>query len=385
MAWEKVVGQKRVIQTLNRSLVSGRISHAYLFYGPEGTGKRAVAFGLAAARQCAAPIDGAACGTCNSCRKTEKGIHPDIHVLIPTIKDAPISDLTARLQALAEDPYSTVDFQRRPSMEESGGSTNKQVFYSVETVHESLRRAMSFHPVEGKYRVAVIIDADKMRTEAANAFLKLLEEPGRNTVFILTTDRVDHVIPTILSRCQQVRFEPLEVEDIARALVQREYADITTAAVLARMADGSLSRAIELAASDELPLVREEVLDYLRLSFKGRSDLVTAMVDKLAAKGREHTKFMLMVALGIIRDLMLISEAKRPELIVNVDQAAALAMFVQNLPGARITDMVEAVERTSYLIERNVNTRLTLISLSIVLRDAMHGKRSAGIMMDLAV
>lgn len=385
MAWKNVVGQKRVVQTLNRSLVSGRIAHAYLFYGPEGTGKRAVAFGLATALQCAAQVDGMACGTCNSCRKAEKGIHPDIHVLLPTITDVSTSDLTARLQALAEDPYATVDFQRRPSMEEAGGSTNKQVFYSVETVHESLRRAMSFHPVEGKYRVAVVIDADKMRTEAANAFLKLLEEPGGNTVFILTTDRVDHVIPTILSRCQKVRFEPLEIEDIAEALAQREYADGTTAAVLARMADGSLSRAIELAASDELPLVREEVIDYLRLSFQGRNDLVTAMVDKLATRGREHTKFLLMVALGIIRDLMLISDAKRPDLIVNIDQAATLARFVTNLPNARISDMVEAVEKTSYLIERNVNTRLTLISLSIVLRDAMHGRRSGGIMMDLAV
>ncbi len=385
MAWENVVGQERVIHALNRTLSSGRIAHAYMFYGPEGVGKRAVAFALAQALQCATPTNGVACGACNACHKAKKGIHPDIHVLIPTIKDVDNDDLSSRLRALAEDPYATVDFQRRPSMEGSGGSTNKQVFYSVEMVNTSLRREMSYHPVEGRYRVAVIIDADKMRADAANAFLKLLEEPGDKTVFILTTDRVDHVIPTILSRCQQMRFEPLEVDDIAKSLVERDIADPNTAGVLARMADGSLSRAIELAANEELPQVREQVLDFLRLSFKGRGDLIVAKVDQLTAGGREHTKFLLTVALGIIRDLMLLTEAGSSHLIVNVDQEETLIRFVNNLPDARISDMVEAIERTCHLVERNVNTRLVLISLSIVLRAAMRGERTAGIVTDLAV
>ena len=388
MAWNNVIGQERVVHTLNRALSSGRVAHAYIFHGPEGVGKRAVAFGLAQALQCLQPADGAACGACNACHKAQKGIHPDIHVLMPTTTDPSHKDIAARLQAMAEDPYATVDFRRRPSMEGGKATSNKQVFYSIDekkepTLLRRAMRAMSFHPVEGKYRVVIVIDADMMRKEAANAFLKLLEEPGDNTVFVLTTDRVDHVLPTILSRCQQMRFETLAADEIAAALVQRDYADPKTAAVLARMADGSLSRAIEFAASDELPQVREQVLDFLRLSYKGRGDFITPMVDQISAQGREYTKFLLVVALGIIRDLMLISDADSPEMIVNVDQKEALTKFVHNLKDARIVDMIEAIERTIPLIERNVNTRLALISLSIVLGNAMKGIRSEGIVTEL--
>jgi len=365
-------------------MLSGRIAHAYLFYGPDGVGKRAAAFALAKVLQCDAPVEGDACGVCGPCQKAQKGLHPDIHTLIPTTKDAAHTDISARLQALAQDPYAIVDFQRRPSMDSDAVSSNKQVFYSSDMVNESLRRPMSFHRVEGKYRVAIIIDADKLRTDAANAFLKLLEEPGEKTVFILTTDRIDHLLPTILSRCQQMRFEALTVEDIAQALVDRKLADHTSAAVLARMADGSLGKAIEFAGSEELPMVREQVMDFLRLSFQGRGDVVTAHIDQMSRLGREHTKFLMVVTLGILRDLMLLTQANSPELIVNVDEMDTLQKFATNLPDARISDMIEAVEQTSYLIQRNVNTRLALITLSTVLASAMIGDRTPGIITSLA-
>ena len=384
MSWNTVVGQERVINTLKRTLVSGRIAHAYLFHGPDGVGKRAAAFALGKALQCEALIDGDACGVCGPCNKAQKGLHPDIHVWMPTIKDAAHDDIAARLQALALNPYDRVDFQSRPSLDGGPKASNKQVFYSVEMMNTVLRRAMSFHRVEGKYRVAIVLDADKLRKEAANAFLKLLEEPGDNTVFILITERVDHLLPTILSRCQQVRFDSLSVEDISGALVNWHQQAPVTADVLARMADGSLSRALELANTDELTLVRDEVIDFLRQSVGGKADVIVPMVEDMSRKGREHTKFLLLVCLGILRDLMLISDAKCPELIVNVDQIDLFTRFVNNLPNARIPAMIEAVEQTSYMIERNVNTRLALISLSRVLEAAMNGDRQASVRTSLS-
>lgn len=379
----KIVGQERVVHTLKRTLESGRIAHAYIFHGPDGVGKKAAAFALARALQCLAPIGGEACNECGPCSKALKGLHPDIHVLMPTTKDASHDDISSRLVAMAADPYLIVDFQRKPSLDGASSASNKQVFYSVEMVNESLRRPMSYHRVEGKYRIAIILDADKLRTDAANAFLKLLEEPGGNTVFILTTDRIDHILPTILSRCQQMRFDTLSSEEITAALIERDLVDQQSGPVIARMADGSLSRALDLAGSEELPLVRDEVLHFLRISFQGRGDVVTSVVDSMSGLGREHTKFFLLVMLGTLRDLFLLSETGSSELIVSVDQSETLRKFVDNLPDARIDYMIEAVEQVSYLIERNVNTRLALISLSRVISNAMKGER-AEIMTSLA-
>ncbi len=376
MQHSNIVGQERVVHTLKRTLVSGRVAHAYIFHGPDGVGKKAAAFALARALQCVSLVDGEACNVCGPCSKALKGLHPDIHVLMPTTNDATHDDISARLMALAQDPYVIVDFQRRPTLDGTATSSNKQVYYSVEMVNESLRRPMSFHRVEGEYRVGIILDADKMKTEASNAFLKLLEEPGSKTVFILTTDRIDHILPTILSRCQQMRFDTLSVAEITEALMQRDLVDEQSGPVIARMADGSLSRALDLAGSEELPLVRDEVLSFLRLSFQGRGDVVTSAVDSLSSMGREHTKFFLLVMLGILRDLFLLSGAQSTELIVNVDQIETLSKFVGNLPDARIDYMIEAVEQVSYLLERNVNTRLALIALSRVLSNAMRGDRA---------
>ena len=139
-----------------------------------------------------------------------------------------------------------------------------------------------------------------------------------------------------------------------------------------------------LSGSEELPLVREDVMDFLRQSYLGRGDVIIPLVDAMSSRGREHTKFLLLICLGLLRDLMLIADANSPELIVNVDQADVLTKFVTKLSDARIPEMIEAVEQTSYLIERNVNVRLALISLSRVLAVAMRGDRNAKVTTSLA-
>ena len=136
-------------------------------------------------------------GRCLACTKVGRLLHPDVHVLLPAPKDADTDDLRARLETLAKNPYATVDFVRRPSLDDPAKTSNKQAFYPVARINDELRRAMSYRPVEGRYKVAIMTDADLLRTEAANAFLKLLEEPAPQTVFILITSRPDRLLPTI--------------------------------------------------------------------------------------------------------------------------------------------------------------------------------------------
>jgi DNA polymerase-3 subunit delta' len=384
MAINSIIGQHRVQDALRRMLSSGRVAHALLFHGPEGTGKLAGALAMARALQCSDPVEGDACGGCPACLKSAKGLHPDIHVLMPITKDTDDNERSQRIQKVWEDPYQPADMQSLPSLSGKGGSSNLQIWYRIEHIQEWLRRPMSYHRVEGRYRVAILIGAERIREDAANAFLKLLEEPGKQSVFILITDRVDHLLPTILSRCQQIRFDPLETSDIAHAMEVRG-APPPLAAMLARMSGGSLRRAIALSGNEDLLSAREDVITFLRKSFQGRGDTVVSMVDYMSRSGRESVKFQLSVLLGILRDLLLLQYTGQSGLLVNLDQLDTLQRFAANLPDARIEDMIEAVEQTLFLVERNVNVRLALVALSRSLQAAMRGDGSSAIQLDLAV
>lgn len=383
MAIDSIIGQHRVRDALRRMLSSGRVAHAYLFHGPEGTGKLAGALALARALQCSDPVSGDACGQCAACVKTAKGLHPDIHVLMPVTKDTDDNERSQRIQKVWEDPYQPADMESLPSLTGKGDASNKQIWYRIENIHEWLRKPMSYHRVEGRYRVAILIGAERIREEAANAFLKLLEEPGKQSVFILITDRVDHLLPTILSRCQQIRFDPLSSEEIAAAMEDRGAAP-GLSMMLARMSGGSVRKAIALAGNEDLLSTREEVLDYLRESFRGHGDKVVTMVDRLSRPGREAVKFQLSILLSLLRDLLLLQHTGQSDLLVNLDQMEALQNFVSKLPDARIETMIEAVEQTFMLVERNVNVRLALVTLSLSLRAAMRGDASRSLKLDLA-
>jgi len=382
MALESIIGQERVSTSLKRTLSSGRIAHAYLFHGPEGSGKAAAALAFARALQCERPVDGDTCGRCASCSKAARGMHPDIHVLMPVTKDTDEEERGRRIQLLYEDPYQPADMQSLPSLDGSSGASNKQIIYSRGQVQEWLQRPMSYHRVEGQYRVAVILAADKMREEGANAFLKLLEEPGKRSVFLLLTHRIDHLLPTILSRCQQIRFDALESPVIERALMDRG-AEPAMAAMLARMSGGSLRRAIAMVSDEDVMAVRDAVLQFLRQSYVGKGDSVVSLVDRLARPGREGVKFQLDLLLGILRDLLILQQAGNTDLVVNIDQIDTLSKFASNLPHARLDVMIESVEQTMMVVERNINVRLALVTLSRSLAAAMRGEQAGVIPLEL--
>ncbi|MEM9997547.1 MAG: DNA polymerase III subunit delta', partial [Bacteroidota bacterium] len=247
-----VLAQDRALGVLRRALATDRVPHAYLFHGPDGVGKRAAALHLAQALQCenrgrSVPAD-QPCGQCLPCTKVARLLHPDIHVHFPRPKDASVEDLTARLQRLAANPYAEVDYRRRPSLDDADAASNKQAIYSVDYTRE-IMHTLRYAPAEGAYKVALLLDVDAMNQESANAFLKLLEEPPPRTVFVGTCERPDRLLPTILSRCQRLRFDPLPIAAIQQALVERDGLDGDRASFLARLADGSYTRALTLNES----------------------------------------------------------------------------------------------------------------------------------------
>jgi DNA polymerase-3 subunit delta' len=331
---------------------------------------------MARALQCPEQTD-EACDACEVCRKTRRMVHPDVHVHLPhpwsQESDRDEEDMGKRIRRLGENPYAAVDYVRRPSLSDPSETSNQQVYYRIDQVRQDLIQPMSLARGEGQYKVNILIDAEKMREEAANAFLKLLEEPPPQTVFFLTTNRPEQLLPTILSRCQRLRFDPLLPETIEQALLDREGIDPDAASMLARMADGSYSEALELAENENLMTSRELVLDYFRAAYTQKVEALDHCIQELQKQGRERVKTVLRLMLRWIRDLLLYRTMEGEAPLVNVDQQQEVARFCENLPDADLEGMVGLVEEAMELTERNVRVPLLLTALAHGLARAMRG------------
>lgn len=245
--FDRVRGQARAVTLLRDAIRSGRFSQAYLFHGPWGVGKTTTALTLAAALNCEAGDVGARpCGTCLACRKVARFNHPDVTLLMPlypaslwkekaskgTADEPGASPVAALFGEWSANPYHVFSWPKRPSI-------------ATEWVLEAKREATR-KTFEGRTKVIIFSGVETMGVEAANRILKMLEEPGPHTVFVLTTSRLHQVLPTIRSRCQRLAFAELPVPVIEDALVQDLGVDpggVTQRAALAR---GSLARAVQL-------------------------------------------------------------------------------------------------------------------------------------------
>ncbi len=367
-----ILNQKRVVTALERAIEHERVAHAYLFHGPDGVGKRAVALAFAQALLCTEDAS-APCGECRDCTKVQRLIHPDVRVLFPQHKEIEPKDVAARIEALAEEPYATVDFRRRPSLEDASKSSNKQVFYAIERIHEELLRPMSFKPVEGAYKIVLLTEVDLMREKGANAFLKLLEEPPPQTVFILTTARPERLLSTIISRCQLVRFDALSAGVIQEGLRSRKGIDADQALMLARMADGSYSRALDILEREDLGATRKLILEFMRGAVQHDIDRLDPLIEQVNRMGRDEARSLLRAMVRWVRDVILYRAAGEEAALVNVDQAERIASFCDNLPSANLDAMVRMIEEASGLVGRNVRTDLVLTVLAQKLGAAMSG------------
>ena len=384
MPWDRVIGQTRATDTLARALASGRVAHAYLFHGPAGTGTQAAALAFAQALLCerrgtpAGPDDDA-CGSCLTCTRVARLLHPDVHLALPfprvskgAEKDDRPADYPERLQRIARNPYAPVDYRHLAKLDAEGPS-NKQVTHRKVPIEAFVQRPITFKPAEGRHVVVVMPDAERMNDRAANLLLKALEEPGPDAVLILTAERAEDVLPTILSRCQRVRFDPLPAAQIERALAEREGIEPERAAFVARMADGSYTRALELVQSPTLSEHRQLALDFVRAAYTMRPDRIAPPAERAAKLGRETLKGWLGLVAVWVRDLVL-AQAGATASLVNVDQAEAVGKFVAALPDADLGAMAERVEEAADLVEANANPTLVLTTLAYGLADAMHGR-----------
>jgi len=366
--WPRVIGQRRVKDTLLAARRSGRLPHAYLFYGGEGVGKDAAALELARVLRCERGGE-EACDECPSCLRMATMQHPDVHLIIPLPRgsqekddDEPLAKLTEgevrtvqeQLRLKGADPYHRIQIPRANVIK-------------INSIRE-IRRESSMSTSDNRTRVFIISEADAMNDAASNTLLKTLEEPPGDTMFILTTSRREALLPTILSRCQSIRFDPLTEGEIRDALIGRGHIEEGRASLLARLAGGSYARALELGESD-LMGQRTEVVDFIRKALGGKTLELIELIERMAeTKDRDvHVRFLTLMQLWF-RDALVLRHGAE---VINVDQMAELKSFVSRFPRADLVRAVGDVEKAISLIDRYTYIKLVLSQLAVRLRSAV--------------
>ncbi len=330
MPFRDLVNQDHAVMLLRNAIRGGRVSHAYLFAGPSGVGRRDAALAFAQLLNCEhAGAD--ACGDCPPCKLITTGQHPDVRII----------DLERGLVLDPEDTTKTA-------------VGLKQVL--------ALRKEVVYPPYQGRWKVYIISDAEKMTTEAQNSLLKLLEEPPPQVVIILIAESVVSLLPTVVSRCQLLRFSFVPAPAIEQALVDRFNIPRGRARFLAALAGGRLGRAVTWANSDDALRLRETMLDLLqRLERADSLDRLDAA--EMLAKEKDTLPELLEIALFWYRDLLVWQETADESLLINLDRQDAIAALAGQIPPAALNQRIAAVEEAKEALRRNVHPRLVLETL----------------------
>lgn len=314
MGWEKIKGQNKVVSLLRHAVARNRLPHAYLFLGPEGVGKKLTALTLAQVINCAEQGRDY-CGHCVSCHKVGKGIHPDVVLIEP---------------------------------QDTGKIKIEEVRHLQETI--------AYKPFEGRYKIWVIDQADKMTLQAANCLLKTLEEPPDNSLIILVASQASALLPTVVSRCQQVKFARLTTSVLRELLVGQGISPEVLELGVA-LANGSASQ-ISQEQLDDYWAWRDVVINYLQ-GEESNFAAAFALGEKLAKEKDQIEKLIQLLNLWY-RDLLLHKLGLDKYLLINKDKFEELSRQVSRLELPIIQKHLKLIQQSFSALQYNANPRMVL-------------------------
>jgi DNA polymerase-3 subunit delta' len=382
MDFSEIIGQDHLKNHLTKTADSGRIPHAQLFIGPEGSGTLATAIAYAQYILCK-NVDGENSEGVESCNlKFSNLTHPDLHFIYPTVTTTDVKSKPKSVDFLADwrefvkqNPYGSL-FDWLNFLE----AGNKQGEIRVDDAQEILR-LLSLKSYEGGYKIAIIWMADKMNVAASNKLLKLLEEPTDKTLFILIAENEEDIIQTILSRCQVLHFNGLSENNIAERLSADFNIHEREARKMAHKAQGNFNKALKfIYENGEDDLFEEWFVEWVRAAFraKGNASAISDLIrwsETIAGIGRETQKKFLNYCIEMFRQALLINYQTTS--LVYMEPKVAnfkLEKFAPFVNGTNIDAIFTELSDAIYHIERNGNAKIVLTDLSIKLTRLIHKK-----------
>ena len=363
MRFSEIPGNQAVKQKLIQSVNTGRVSHAQLFLGEEGSASFPLAWAYAQYLSCQNKVEDS-CGNCSSCLKFEKMAHPDVHWVFPVTTGKatyPISDhfISEFRELFLKNPYST-ESQWYTHL----GTENKQGFISVAEVAELIKK-ISLKPYEGGYKIVLIWHAEKMHTATANKLLKQLEEPPEKTIFILLTPQQEQLLTTIMSRLQITKIGPLSDVEMRDFLADKNIG-VEAQNQAAQLSEGNISEALRLLERDE---ASEENIkrfqQWMRLSYQANILGVTDWVDEISKIGREQQKKFLQYALHIIRESLIHNFASKSLQRLKKEEQSFTRNFSPFIHEKNAIELIEELEKAHFDIGRNASAKILFTDLSL--------------------
>ena len=381
MHFREILGQQHIKNHLLTTARAGRVPHAQLFIGPEGSGTLPMALAYAQYVLCGNSGDENE-GENRACNlKCATMTHPDLHFTFPVAtsdkaKSRPVSSMYLEewREFLKEQPYGNLfDWYRLIGVEKKQGQIG------VDEANDIVKR-LSLKSYEGGHKILVVWMAEKMNASAANKLLKLIEEPPEKTVLLLIAEEEEKIIPTIRSRCQILHFSHLPEAEIAKAL-EKKGVHPSKALPLAQEAHGNFNKALDLLFQDSEDLVFEKwFVHWVRSAFKakGNKAVIHELLqwsEEVAKTGREVQKKFLHYCLGIMRQALLLNY-NMPELVYSKIHVEGFHFekFAPFVHENNIFELVEELENAALHIERNGNSRIIFADLSIKLTRLLHVK-----------
>jgi len=325
MSFLDIYGHEKQIAILKQALAQNRVGHSYLFSGIDGAGKKTLALELAKVLNCEKADEiNDSCEKCPVCLKIKRHNHPDIFLI------------------------------------EAEGQ-----FIRIAAIRE-IQEQMTFRPMEGKKRVYVIDNADRMNEQAANALLKTLEEPSASNILILVTAKPYTLPSTIISRCRHMRFNPVAIDTVTKFLIERQNMEKQSALLLAGLSGGSISQALELNKEDVIAY-RAEILKMLASTKKSDPMSLLAFASFFGQDKRE-IKQGFNILQSCFRDALVYKETSNNQMLINQDETSFIASLAERLTGSQILQNIALLEKAFETMEHNVNKTLTLETMAFKLQ-----------------
>ncbi len=335
---DRIQHQAHAVDSLRAAWERGRLAHAYLFWGPEGVGKMRTAQAVSQMVLCTASAP--PCGECPACGKAARFTHPDQILVAPPPREGADAWHKA-LEAYGQDSYHC--WQAAPNAS-----------IGIERIR-GLKAESSMARVEKGNRMVIIREAERMTPEAAQAALKLIEEPGEGTYLVLTSRDPERLLPTILSRCQRLRFRPLPRAFIEERLAARD----VPARVLAALAQGSLSRALAMLEEEDVDALRDRTIALFAPGLRSPAE-VRAHLPRGRAWDAARAQISADLLMMWYEDLLLLHHGLPEELVTHADRLDDLRLRAQEISLPEIRRRCDIIEELLQAIRQNVGPLLAL-------------------------
>lgn len=370
--WNKIIGQERQKDILKEIFKNKKIAHAYLFFGTAGIGKDAMAIEFGKLVNCENPNNANACDECKSCKQFNSFNSPYLSFItaLPTLKEED-EDMSSSRSKKSDPVYEVLRDELAKKSNDIYHKINIPKANNI--LIESIRKIKNdayLTSTKDRTKVFIISDADKMNTQSSNAFLKILEEPPKHSLFILTTSRLDAIVPTISGRCQKLKFDNLKTDEVETYISSLNSSiSKTDKEFISRLAGGSILRCREIMNND-IPILRESVLKSLLYLLTGENNLLGKEINELVSKkDKAVLKTFLMLLTIWFRDAACIKSGMNEKLMFN-DVSERLEKFSSNYD-FKSYRIIKTIEDAGLDIDRNINPELLLFRLFFTIKSEL--------------